>query len=124
MAETVAASTGNATVTDYRRKLPDGTANPNYGKETEVKYSIDSFTVVSTWEEVGEKFSHAQLISMAQSRQKATENSAARQKAVAPYAPTGDDLARENFIKSAMAMNPKLDRASAETFADSMLASA
>ncbi len=122
MSETVAASEGNATVTDYRRKIGDA-PNADYGKEVTVKYSIPAFSVVSTKDELNEKFSSEQLIAMAQSRQKATANSAARQKAVSEYAATGDDLARENFIKSAMAMNSKLDRASAETFADSMLAS-
>ena len=121
MAEQVAASTGKATVTDFRREV-NGQKNANYGKETEVTYDIPAFTVVSTKEEVVEKFSWEQLISMAQSRQKATANSAARQKAVSEYAPTGDDLARENFIKSAMAMNDKLTREQAEAFADSMLA--
>ena len=123
MAETVAASTGNANVTDYRRKV-DGKDNPNYGKETNVEYSIPSITIVSTKDELFEKFSSEQLISMAQSRQKATANSAARQKAVSDYAPTGDDLSRENFIKSSMSMNAKLTREQAEAFADSMLATA
>ena len=119
--EKIAADTGNAKVTDYRRKLEDGKDNPNYGKEVNVEYDIPAFDVVSEYNEVTDKFSKEQLISMAQSRQKATANSAARQKAVSIYAPTGDDLARENFIKSAMAMNSKLTREQAEAFADSML---
>lgn len=123
MAETVAASTGNATVVDYRRKV-NGNDNAGYSKEVTVEYSIPAFTVVSTKDELFEKFSTEQLLSMAQSRQKATANSAARQKAVSEYAPTGDDLARENFIKSALSMNSKMTREQAEAFADSMLASA
>jgi hypothetical protein len=122
--EKIEASTGNAKVTDYRRKLENGSDNPNYGKEVNVPYDVAAFDVVSTFDEVTKEFSQAQLISMAQSRQKATANSAARQKAVAQYAPTGDDLARENFIKSAMQMNSKLTREQAEAFADSMLATA
>jgi hypothetical protein len=122
--EKIEASTGNAKVTDYRRKLDNGSDNPNYGKEVNVPYDVAAFDVVSTFDEVTKEFSQAQLISMAQSRQKATANSAARQKAVSIYAPTGDDLARENFIKSAMQMNSKLTREQAEAFADSMLATA
>lgn len=123
MAEQVAASKGNAKVTDYRREV-NGAKNPQYGKEVNVEYDIPAFTVVNTKEELYEKFSTEQLLSMAQSRQKATANSAARQKAVSEYAPTGDDLARENFIKSAMSMNEKLTREAAEAFADSMLTTA
>lgn len=122
--EKIEATTGNAKVTDYRRKLEDGSVNPNYGKEVNVEYDVPAIDVVSTEDELKKEFSVAQLISMAQSRQKATNNSSARQKAVAVYAPTGDDLARENFIKSAMQMNAKLTREQAETFADSMLATA
>jgi|SRR5215831_4610729 len=123
MAEQIAASTGKATVVDYRRKVGDK-ENAGYGKEIEVTYDIPAFSIVSTKEEMFEKFSTNQLIAMAQSRQKATANSAARQKAVSDYLPTGDDLSRENFIKSAMGLNPKLTREQAETFADSMLATA
>jgi hypothetical protein len=121
--EKIEATTGNAKVTDYRRKLANGSDNSNYGKEVNVPYDIPAFDVVSDKAEVESNFSWAQLISMAQSRQKATANSAARQKAVAEYAPSGDDLARENFIKSAMQMNAKLTREQAEAFADSMLTS-
>ncbi len=121
--EKIEATTGNAKVTDYRRKLADGKDNPTYGKEVNVPYDIPAFDVVSTEDEMHTEFSAKQLISMAQSRQKATANSAARQKAVAEYAPSGDDLARENFIKSAMQMNAKLTREQAEAFADSMLTS-
>lgn len=120
--ETVAASKGNATVTDYRRKLADGSANPDYGKEINVPYDIPAFEVVSTFDEVTKKFSQDNLISMAQSRQKASENSSARQKAVSIYSPSGDDLARENMIKSIMTLKKNFTREQAEAFVDATLA--
>ncbi len=106
--ETIAASTGNAKVTDYRK------GSSTYGKEVNVTYDIPAFDVVSTADEMHAEFSEKQLIAMAQSRQKATANSAARQKAIAGYAPTGDDLAKENIIKSVMALKPELTREQAE----------
>lgn len=115
--ERIAASTGTAkNVVDYRRTV-DGKNNPNYGKEINVEYEIPAFDVVQTEEELHKKFSVEQLINMAQSRQKATANSAARQKAVALYAASGDDLARINFIEAGVKMG--LTREQAEALADS-----
>lgn len=102
--ETVAASSANATVTDYRK------GSPTYGKEVTVKYDIPSFEIVSNFNEATDKFSKEQIVSMAQSRQKATANSAARQKAVAEYAATGEDLARENTIKGFMAFRESVGK--------------
>lgn len=119
--ELIKADTGNANVTDYRRTV-NGAANASYGKEVNVTYSIPEFSIVSTFEEVLEKFSKDSIISMAQSRQKATANSAARQKAVSEYALTGDDLARENMIKSIMALKKSMTREQAEALADAALA--
>jgi hypothetical protein len=118
--EKVAASTGNATVTDYRRDV-DGKTNPQYGKEIEVKYDIEEHEVVSTIEEVNKKFSEEQIISMCQSRQNATANSAARQKAVSAYAASGDDLAKENMIKAIMALKKGIKREEAEKLAEAAL---
>lgn len=120
--EKVEATKGNATVTDYRRKLDDGTSNTSYGKEIVVEYDVPEFSVVDNITEVNKEFSEKSIISMAQSRQKATANSAARQKAVSIYLPSGDDLAKENMIKSILALKKNMTREQAEALADAALA--
>jgi len=123
--ENVAASKANATIVDYRREV-DGKTNPDYGKELTISYDIPAFSVVSTLEEVNKEFSEKQLIAMAQSRQKATENSSARQKAVSKYAASGDDLAKENLIKNFMTLRESagkpVSREEAEQHVASLLA--
>ena len=119
--EKVEATTGNATVVDCRRKV-NGSTNSGYGKEVVVEYDVPAFEIVSTFDEVLDKFSKDSIIAMAQSRQKATANSGARQKAVSEYSPSGDDLARENMIKSILTLKKNMTREQAESLADAALA--
>ena len=68
-----------------------------------VDYAFD-YDELETMAEVNEKFSHEQLLAMANARLKGTANSTARAKAVAPYAqdPNSPAAARERLVKDLM----------------------
>jgi len=112
---------GTANIKDFRRKLEDGSENPNFGKELTVDYDY-SYKEYENDNEVSEDFSPADLRKLANQRAKATANSTARQKATAIYAMADEDLAREEMIKGAMKLNKKLTREQAEAYVDSLSA--
>src|ERR1700739_724992 len=91
MAKKQSETGATAKVTDYRREV-DGTTNPQYGKEIEIKYNYD-FEELETTEAGARNFAPADLIKLANSRLKSTANSGARQIATKPYQLVGDDLA-------------------------------
>lgn len=107
--------TGKATVQDFSNGA-DGS------KSVDVEY-VYEYEVLATQEELKEKFSPADLLTLANARIKSTANSGARQKAIAPFAqdPNSIPAIRERMIKDAMKMNKT--REVAEAFVDSLLAS-
>jgi hypothetical protein len=89
--------------------------------EVTVEYTYE-YDVLETVEEMTKKFSEADLLKLANARIKSTSNSAARQKAVAPYAIPQDDPAaiRERMIKDAIKLGKTKEQA--EAFVDGLLA--
>lgn len=87
--------TTKATVTDAR------SGSETSGREVDVPYSFD-YDVLTTDEEVRERFSPADLRKMANAKLKQQANSAARQKAIAPYLPdtSTPEFKREQLIKN------------------------
>jgi hypothetical protein len=107
-----------ASIKDFRREVA-GKKNADFGKEIEVSYDY-TYDILETDEELHRKFSAEDLLKLANGRLKATANSAARQKATADYALSGDDAAREEMIKAAMKLRKNLTREQAESYVDSL----
>ena len=112
--ETVKAAKANAKTDDFRK------GSKTYGKEVNVEFDVPEFTICTTWDEVTKEFSEKSLIAMAQSRQKATAVSGARQLALKAYAPTGEDLAKVNFIRATLAVNKSMTEEQAAAYYDSI----
>ena len=90
-------------------------------KEVDVPYTFE-YNVLENGTELANEFSPAKLLELANARIKSTANSAARQKAVAPYAQDPDSKAaiRDRMIKDAIKAGKT--REVAEKFVDSLLA--
>ena len=90
--------------------------------EVEVPYSYE-YTELENAQELADKFAPADLLALANARLKSTENSGARQKAIAPYAqdPNSPAAIRETLIKNAVKIGKTLEQATA--FVDSLFAS-
>ena len=88
---------GNANVEDFSIKA-DGSRNDGSTKVS-VDYTYD-YEEIENKAELDEKFSTSDLIKLANARLKATANSTARQKAVAPYAadPNSPEVIRKRML--------------------------
>jgi hypothetical protein len=107
---------GEATAT-----VKDFSNGQDGSKEVDVPYSFE-YNVLENAQELANEFSPAKLLELANARIKSTANSAARQKAVSPYAQDPDAPAaiRERMIKDAMKAGKS--REIAEKFVDSLFA--
>jgi hypothetical protein len=106
---------GKAEVKDY--------SNGQDGSKTvEVNYNFD-YIELETMAEVQQEYSEKDLIALANAREKSSSNSAARQKAIAPFAQDPDAPAaiRERMVKDAVKYGKS--REDAEKFVDALLAS-
>lgn len=110
------------TVSDASATVKDFSNGQDGSKEVDLTYSYD-YDVLENDTEVREKFSPEGLRDLCNARLKSTANSAARQKAIAPYAqdPNSPAAIRENLIKNAMKIGKTLEQATA--FVDSLFAS-
>lgn len=115
MAKRESVSDATATVKDFSNGKDGST-------EVDLTYSYD-YDVLENAAELADKFAPADLLSLANARLKSTANSAARQKAIAPYAqdPNSPAAIRENMIKNAVKIGKTLEQATA--FVDSLFAS-
>lgn len=106
---------GVAEVSDYSEGKDGST-------KVEVPYSFD-YTELETAAELNAEFSEKDLIGLGNARIKSSANSTARQKAISPFAqdPNSTPAIRERMVKDAMKLGK--DKASAEAFVDSLLAS-
>ena len=106
-------ATGTAEVSDFSEGK-DGSV------KVEVPYSFE-YKVIENEAELRNEYSVAQLIDLANARGKSSANSAARQKAIAPYAqdPNSPAAIRERMVKDAMKLGKSKD--DAEKFVDSLL---
>lgn len=111
--------TENATA---KAEVADYSAGQDGSKKVSVDYTYE-FDILESQDELKEKFSPADLLSLANARLKSIANSGARQKAIAPYAqdPNSPAALRETMIKTAEKMGKT--REQAETFVDSLLTS-
>ncbi len=102
-----------ATVNDYS----DG---KDGSLEVEVPYSYD-YVEIENETELKQEFSIAQLIDLANGRKKSSANSAARAKAIAPFAQDPNSVAavRDRMVKDAMKLGKSKEQA--ESFVDSLL---
>lgn len=107
---------GEATVKDFSGGK-DGSTN------VDVKYPYE-FKIFETKADVDKEYSENDLIALANAREKATANSGARQKAVAPYAqdPNSPAAMREALIKQVLKMHKNMTDEQAAAFVDSLAA--
>jgi hypothetical protein len=110
------------TVSDASAKVKDFSDGKDGSSEVELTYSYE-YDVLENAAEVSEKFAPEALRDLANARLKSTANSAARQKAIAPYAqdPNSPAAIRENLIKNVVKTGKT--QAQAEAFVDSLYAS-
>jgi hypothetical protein len=110
------------TVSDASATVKDFSNGADGSKEMDVQYSYE-YDVMENDSELREKFAPADLLALANARVKSTANSAARQKAIAPYAqdPNSPAAIRENLIKNVVKTGKTLEQATA--FVDSLYAS-
>lgn len=89
-------------------------------KEVEVPYEFD-YNVLENGVELANEFAPAELLALANARVKSTANSAARQKAIAPFAqdPNSEAAIRDRMVKDAMKLGKTKEQA--EAFVDSLL---
>jgi len=106
-------ATATATVKDFSNGK-DGSL------EVEVPYTYE-YDILENEAELRNEFSPTDLLQLGNARKKATANSTARQKAVAPFAQDPDSMPaiREQMIKSAIKAGKS--RETAEKFVDSLL---
>lgn len=109
-------------VTDATATVKDFSNGQDGSKEIDLTYAYE-YTVLENATELADKFAPADLLALANARLKSTANSAARQKAIAPYAqdPNSPAAVRETLIKNAMKIGKTLEQATA--FVDSLFAS-
>ena len=107
---------------DGKASVKDFSGGKDGSTEVEVPYSYD-YTELESAAELADKFAPADLLALANARLKSTENSGARQKAIAPYAqdPNSPAAIRETLIKNAVKIGKTLEQATA--FVDSLFAS-
>jgi hypothetical protein len=110
------------TVSDASATVKDYSNGADGSKEIDLTYTYD-YDVLENDAELRDKFAPADLLALANARIKSTANSAARQKAIAPYAqdPNSPAAVRETLIKNAMKIGKTLEQATA--FVDSLFAS-
>ena len=110
------------TVSDARATVKDFSNGADGSKEVDLTYSYE-YEVLEDGAELANKFAPADLLSLANARLKSTANSAARQKAIAPFAqdPNSPAAIRENLIKNVVKTGKTLEQATA--FVDSLYAS-
>lgn len=109
-------------VNDATATVKDFSNGQDGSKEVDLTYAYE-YPVLESATELADKFAPADLLALANARLKSTANSAARQKAIAPYAqdPNSPAAIRENLIKNAMKIGKTLEQATA--FVDSLFAS-
>jgi hypothetical protein len=112
----------NATVKDFSLIDPTNENGPrNDGSnEVEVPYTF-SYNILENDTELRNEFSPKDLLDLGNARLKSSANSAARQKAIAPYAqdPNSQGAIRERMVKDAMKLGKTKEQA--EAFVDSLL---
>lgn len=109
-------------VKDATATVKDFSEGKDGSTEVDLTYEYD-YNVLENQTELMNEFAPAKLLELANARLKSTANSAARQKAIAPYAqdPNSPAAIRENLIKNAMKIGKTLEQATA--FVDSLFAS-
>jgi hypothetical protein len=110
------------TVSDASATVKDFSEGKDGSKEVDLKYTYE-YDVLENDTELRQKFAPDDLLALANARLKSTANSAARQKAIAPYAqdPNSPAAIRENLIKNVVKTGKT--QAQAEAFVDSLYAS-
>jgi hypothetical protein len=110
------------TVNDASATVKDFSDGKDGSTEVDLKYSYE-YDVLENATELAQKFAPDDLLNLANARLKSTANSAARQKAIAPFAqdPNSPAAIRENLIKNVVKTGKSLEQATA--FVDSLYAS-
>jgi hypothetical protein len=109
-------------VSDATATVKDFSSGKDGSTEVDLTYEYE-YSVLENAAELADKFAPADLLSLANARLKSTANSAARQKAIAPFAqdPNSPAAIRENLIKNVVKTGKTLEQATA--FVDSLYAS-
>lgn len=111
-------------VTDASATVKDFSGGKDGSTEVDLTYAYE-YSVLENDTELRQKFAPDDLLALANARLKSTANSAARQKAISPYAqdPNSPAAIRENLIKNAMKVRAGMTIEQATAFVDSLFAS-